>query len=201
MSNVSLIANIADQTASQAAGAAAQLVPSGTVFHFAGSAAPTGWLICDGSAVSRTTYATLFTAIGTTYGSGDGSTTFNLPDCRGIFIAGTGSQAVGGVTYTRTHGDKQGDAMQGHRHSGTTSSNNAGRMRFRTPAGFSASVNDSNYMVMSTSSPTGFEAPNQEAHSHTVTTTAYTVDGANGTPRTAAETRPANIAMNHIIKV
>jgi len=57
--------------------------PVGTVVDFAGSSAPTGWLLCDGSAVSRTTYANLFSVIGTTYGAGDGSTTFNLPDCTG----------------------------------------------------------------------------------------------------------------------
>lgn len=63
-------------------------VPSGAVMHFAMSTAPTGWLECNGGAVSRTTYADLFTAIGTTFGSGDGSTTFNLPDMRGEFIRG-----------------------------------------------------------------------------------------------------------------
>lgn len=57
--------------------------PTGTVTMFAGASAPTGWLICDGSAISRTTYADLFTAIGTTYGAGDGSTTFNLPNLKG----------------------------------------------------------------------------------------------------------------------
>lgn len=57
--------------------------PSGVVAAFAGSAAPSGWLLCYGQAVSRTTYAALFAAIGTTYGAGDGSTTFNLPDLRG----------------------------------------------------------------------------------------------------------------------
>lgn len=65
-----------------------QLVPSGTVVATARSSAPTGWLSCDGSAVSRTTYATLFSAIGTTYGTGDGSTTFNVPDAKGRVIAG-----------------------------------------------------------------------------------------------------------------
>ena len=58
-------------------------VPAGTVAAFAGSAAPSGWLLCDGSAVSRTTYAALFAVIGTTYGAGDGSTTFNLPNLKG----------------------------------------------------------------------------------------------------------------------
>lgn len=57
----------------------------GTVKAFAGSTPPSGWLFCDGSQISRTTYAALFAAIGTTYGAGDGSTTFNLPN---IVIAG-----------------------------------------------------------------------------------------------------------------
>ena len=62
--------------------------PSGVVSAYAGSSAPSGWLLCYGQAVSRTTYADLFTAISTTYGSGDGSTTFNLPDLRGRVVAG-----------------------------------------------------------------------------------------------------------------
>jgi microcystin-dependent protein len=56
---------------------------AGSIYMFAGSTAPQGFLLCDGSAVSRTTYATLFDTIGTTYGAGDGSTTFNLPDMSG----------------------------------------------------------------------------------------------------------------------
>ena len=66
---------------------------AGIIQMFAGATPPSGWLICDGSAVSRTTYATLFAAIGTTWGTGDGSTTFNLPDLRGRapIGAGTGS--------------------------------------------------------------------------------------------------------------
>ena len=53
---------------------------------YAGSTAPSGWFICDGSAISRTTYSDLYTVIGTTYGSGDGATTYNLPDCRGRVV-------------------------------------------------------------------------------------------------------------------
>ena len=66
-------------------------VPTGTVSAFAGSAAPTGYALCDGSAVNRTTQAALFAVIGTTYGIGDGSTTFNLPDLRGRVVAGLDS--------------------------------------------------------------------------------------------------------------
>ena len=64
------------------------VIPTGTVWTYAGTTAPTGWLFCDGTAISRTTYAALFAAIGTTYGVGDGSTTFNLPDTKGRVIAG-----------------------------------------------------------------------------------------------------------------
>ena len=61
----------------------------GAVVAFAGSTSPDGWLLCDGSAVSRTTYAALFAVIGTTYGSGDGSTTFALPNLTNKFIQGS----------------------------------------------------------------------------------------------------------------
>lgn len=63
-------------------------VPSGVVLPFAGTTAPAGWLFCYGQALPRTTYSDLFAAIGTTYGAGDGTTTFNLPDLRGRTPAG-----------------------------------------------------------------------------------------------------------------
>jgi microcystin-dependent protein len=66
----------------------AVLLPIGVVHDFAGSSAPTGWFLCYGQAVSRTTYSELFGVIGTTYGAGDGSTTYNLPDLRGRLSAG-----------------------------------------------------------------------------------------------------------------
>lgn len=65
-----------------------QAAPAGVVQAFAGSAAPTGWLLCNGAAVSRTVYAALFAAIASAHGSADGSTTFNLPDYRGRMIRG-----------------------------------------------------------------------------------------------------------------
>ncbi len=75
------------------------IVPSGALMPYAGTSAPTGFLLCDGSAVSRTTYATLFSAISTTYGSGDSSSTFNLPDLRGRVIAG--QDDMGGASANR----------------------------------------------------------------------------------------------------
>jgi microcystin-dependent protein len=66
-------------------------VPVGTIIPYAGATIPSGWLACDGGTVSRTTYADLFAAIGVTWGSGDGSTTFHLPDLRGRFLRGVNS--------------------------------------------------------------------------------------------------------------
>ena len=65
------------------------LAPSGLMLPFAGKSIPDGWLLCNGAAVSRTTYADLFAAIGTAWGTGDGSTTFNLPNCDSRFMEGT----------------------------------------------------------------------------------------------------------------
>ena len=74
-------------------------VPVGVVVPFAGSTSPAGWLLCFGQAVSRTTYAGLFATISTTYGSGDGSTTFTLPDLRGRVVAG--EDDMGGTAASR----------------------------------------------------------------------------------------------------
>ena len=63
-------------------------IPKGVINTYAGSTAPNGWLICDGSAISRSTYSDLFNVIGTTYGIGDGDTTFNLPDLKGKIPVG-----------------------------------------------------------------------------------------------------------------
>ena len=80
---------------------------AGVIKMYAGTTAPLGWLICDGSAVSRTVYAKLFHAIGTTYGAGDGSTTFNLPDLRGRTPVGVGTGTATGAT-AHTLGEKAG---------------------------------------------------------------------------------------------
>lgn len=81
-------------------------VPAGVVDMFAGSTAPSGYLLCDGSAVSRSTYSKLFTAIGTTYGSGDGSTTFNLPNIKGKVPVGYNSAETEFNALGKTGGEK-----------------------------------------------------------------------------------------------
>lgn len=103
----------------------ASTIPPGTILLTARTAATSGWLICDGSAVSRTVFASLFGAIGTTYGAGDGSTTFNLPNLRGRVPIGAGVSAASGTnrsvattggadTHTLTAGE-----MPSHTHSTT----------------------------------------------------------------------------------
>ena len=89
-------------------------VPIGTVSWFAGNTAPTGYLKANGADISRTTYSTLFTAIGTTFGVGDGSTTFNVPDLRGEFIRGWDDGR--GVDTSRTFGSAQADEFKSHSH-------------------------------------------------------------------------------------
>ena len=80
--------------AAASAAAAAQFGVVGMVIAYAGSTSPSGWLLCDGSAVSRETYAALFAVIGTTYGTGDGSTTFNVPNLVDKFIQGNATSGT-----------------------------------------------------------------------------------------------------------
>ena len=111
-------------------------VPVGTLVDFAGSTAPTFWYFCYGQAISRTTYATLFAALGTTYGAGDGVTTFNLPDLRGYATVGKtnmGGSASSNLTSTyfgadptvlgNNGGSQDRTLLLGHLPTGITSAN------------------------------------------------------------------------------
>jgi microcystin-dependent protein len=87
--------------------------PTGAIFAYGGPSAPAGWLICDGSAVSRTTYSLLFAVVGTAYGAGDGSTTFNVPDLRGR--TGVGYAVSGGHADVSTLGNGDATALASRR--------------------------------------------------------------------------------------
>lgn len=160
-----------DGTSTSWAAISTSSAPSGAMMAYGGSSAPSGWLFCDGSAVSRTTYSALFTAIGTGFGSGDGSTTFNLPNTSGVFLRGAGSQTISGISHSGTLGATQGDQIQGHVH------------QFTTQGG------SGSYSGGSVGSDGG-----------TANTGGPLSDGTNGTPRTGSETRPANIGVNWMIK-
>lgn len=96
------------------------LLPPATILPFAGSTAPGGYLLCDGSSVSRTTYSDLFATIGTTYGVGDGSTTFNLPNLSGRMILGvSGGHALATTGGAETQILTQNE-LPSHSHTGTT---------------------------------------------------------------------------------
>jgi microcystin-dependent protein len=91
--------------------------PVGSVVYFPSLTIPSGYLKANGATVSRTTYANLFAVIGTTYGAGDGSTTFTLPDLRGEFVRGYDDGR--GVDSGRVFGSAQSDEIQSHSHSFT----------------------------------------------------------------------------------
>jgi microcystin-dependent protein len=150
-------------------------IPAGAVATFAMNAAPTGWLKANGAAVSRTTYATLFTAIGTTFGVGDGSTTFNVPDLRGEFIRGWDDAR--GIDSGRVFGSSQLDQFQGHGHTLTGRQHAAGTGTANEFADTGAA----------------------EVYSNT-TSVQDPVARSNGTPRTGNETRPRSIALLACIK-
>lgn len=108
-------------------------VPVGTIVCYAGSTAPLGWLVCDGSQVSRTTYIQLFTILGTLYGAGNGTTTFNLPDLQQRFPLGKSSSGTGstlgdtGGLIDHIHGTTPATTSEDgeHDHDGATSTDGA----------------------------------------------------------------------------
>jgi microcystin-dependent protein len=185
------------------------LLPSGTIIAFGGPAGaagdggastiPSGWLLCDGSAVSRTTYATLFAAIGINFGGGDGINTFNLPDLRGRFVrgadhgAGRDPDAASRVASNSMGptgdvvGSLQADALAshahaitdpGHSHSAPTTNGATGTGTVEVPT---AAAPGYDYIG---AAPT------------TVNPTNITVNASGG-----SETRPKNVAVNYLIKL
>ena len=156
------------------------LVPTASVFALATSTVPSGYLECDGAAVSRTTYADLFAAIGTTYGSGNGASTFNVPDLRGEFIRGWDNSR--GVDSGRTLGSTQSDENKSHNHTITDPGHNhqVNINVYQQGAGPNASTDMANRNGNTTSS---------------TSTTGISLAASGGT-----ESRPRNVAMMYVIK-
>jgi microcystin-dependent protein len=164
--------------------------PIGSVQMFAGSTAPSGWFMADGTAVSRTTYASLFAVIGTSYGTGDGSTTFNLPDFQGRSPKGVGTSSGGTdvthVAETVALGTKYNDKTQGHWHDLTTD-NNTRTIGRGVVAGSGTHV---------------FQAEGQGTRYSTAFATDQIEDTDNsyGTPRVGTTTTSKALGVNFIIK-
>ncbi len=166
--------------------AAGAVTITGTVLAYASSIVPAGWLECNGAELSRTTYANLFAVVGETYGAGDSSTTFNLPDLRGGFIRGFDNGA--GVDADRVFGSSQDDALQNI--AGTLYLSNASSAG---PASAGSSATGAFYLV---SDGTHYTYGNSGGAYATV----QPAFDASRVARTATETRPANTSMMYIIK-
>lgn len=158
----------------------------GVVKHYAGATAPAGWLVCAGQAVSRTEYSALFAAIGTTWGAGDGTTTFNLPPADRMLVGAGGLYSVGAtggsrdaIVVSHTHTATTGNQSADHTHSGTTSTNgDHAHLQTQTPSGFSGSgtniiggANGAGNMNDAAQS-----TRNAGSHSHTFTTGTASAD-------------------------
>jgi microcystin-dependent protein len=168
----------------------AQLItPTGAVMAFAYALAETGWLLCDGRAVGRTAYPSLFAAIGVVYGVGDGSTTFNLPDLRGYFIRGFGTNSDG--TASGSIATKQGmaTALPTTALTGTTNTTGS-HFHYLDIANNLAGSGYSYETGTAISDTDGAFTKFAGDHSHTVS-----INGGGDT-----ETRPKNLAMYYYIK-
>lgn len=152
-------------------------IPTGAVFPFAGITAPEGFLFCDGSEVSRVTYSKLLGVIGETYGRGDGSTTFNLPDYRETVLVGAGQNEKLNIKEHDVYniGEFKDDQMQGHWHKiNGQGSNSTGR---------------------------GGVFYEPETSADVATAKKIISDGTNGDPRIGSTTHGKQVGINFIIKV
>ena len=180
--------------------------PVGTIITYAGSSAPTGYLLCDGTLYSQFTYPSLFSVIFNTYGGSFPN--FRVPNTQGIFISSTGTQTLNSVSYTRTLGTRQNDTVEDHKHTysdmmwwDTDTGGGSGQTiyvagaDFQTPGGDTVGSNGdgnfSNRLTKATYPSTAVNpgTPIQQWNAPT-----------NVSAITATETFPANIAFGHYIK-
>jgi hypothetical protein len=158
------------------------LLPAGAVQAFAMNSAPSGWLAADGSEYSKTgTYAALFTAIGTSFGEtngsgGAGTSHFRVPDLRGIFVRGSGSQTFSSKTFSGTFATKQTDNMISHQHA----------------------FND--YYVSTSQTRQALQGAGGVQAVITITETGTTTPNGTDFQGSGTETYPANIALLYCIK-
>jgi microcystin-dependent protein len=170
--------------------------PTGAIASFGGAAAPAGWLICDGSAVSRTTYADLFAAVGSNFGNGDGTTTFNLPDMRGR--APVGFAATGGHSDVNAIGKNDGQSAANRRPKHRTSITDPGHTH-------SLSIYQANgdgspgYPAVGSGGNPPWNSGASTTFSGPTNASATGVTAGTGVANDAIDT-PSYLVLNHIIK-
>jgi len=189
-----------------------QAVPTGSVHVMATTTVPSGYLECDGSAVSRTTYADLFAIIGTTWGNGDGSSTFELPDLRGEFVRGWDNSK--GTDSGRGFASSQGDGVGVHNHTASSSVADSGHFHYAFANDF---VGNQDRLINVAGQDKRAAADGQVGNDSRQDYKMAHTTGAADTGRTnvqttgisvsttvnnsaAGESRPRNIAMMYVIK-
>mgnify|MGYP003138233426 CR=1 FL=1 len=177
-----------------------QGVPSGSVFCMAVATVPSGYLECNGAAVSRSTYAVLFAVIGTAYGAGNGSSTFNLPDLRGEFVRGFDNGR--GVDSGRSIASSQSSQFGQHNHNVSASSSSS-----VTDPGHKHTINHNLGNLISSGGAFGMKDSGTADRMNNATTgisvsTTTTISQSNrGGTSNSSETRPRSIAMMYVIKI
>ncbi len=226
MPTVPLLGNVADLASSQAAQVTVPLMPTGSVISYAGSTAPSGWLLCDGALLSTTTYASLFAIIGYTFGGSGG--TFNLPDLRGRFVRyddNMGNHGIAGVTAAgaaardggRSHGSAQtqttaknglsvtnNPVATGGMSTTTTHShtdNGHGHGGTNLAFGAAAGTNHTALGASGVSFAWGVATGNAQIQSTDIAHTHGNLTSNVALNAGDTETRPINIALNAIIKI
>ena len=172
---------------------------TGTIVMWSGTSAPSGWLLCDGSAISRTTYSRLFAITSTRFGVGNGSTTFNVPDLRGKFPVGYNSSEAEFNTFGNNsllRGQKRVTLLPGeipaHTHTGTTSADGAHYhiVGAATGTGVTNRIRD----IQTNNGPNGYPTSTDGIHTHTLNIANNTPSG-NSHPNL-----PPYLPINFIIK-
>jgi microcystin-dependent protein len=177
------------------------LIPSGTIAMWPTATAPTDWLLCDGTAVSRTTYSTLFILFGTTFGAGNGSTTFNLPNYKNRMPYGADTVALGAT------GGSANSVVVSHTHTATSTSTSTvtDPSHYHTSSGNAAPNGGGPGTCLSNDGPT--PAGNQPGHTTLNATTGITVATATATTNTTegvsgtGANLPPYLGINFIIKI
>jgi microcystin-dependent protein len=195
-------------------GASGSVLPAGMIAPYGGTSAPPGWLLCDGTAYSRTTYSTLYSAVGDAFGEGNGSTTFNVPDFRGRFLRGVdgtvGNDPDASSRTAMGPGGNTGDNV-GSIQSDATNKNGLGgsvainknqwnsNQSSHSHSGVTRAFND-NFSISGSGSGQRTTSSSQNTNSSTVSWSSANASGTLTLTSTDNETRPTNAYVNYIIK-